>query len=73
MRRIFADTLHRKMRKNRDIWVVTGDLGYKMWDPIKKDYPGRYLNVGAAEQLMVGAVLARFAALRDICASMKRV
>ena len=55
MRRILADTLHEKMRKNRDIWVVTGDLGYKMWDPIKKDYPGRYLNVGAAEQLMVGA------------------
>ncbi len=55
MRRIFADTLHAKMRKNQKIWVVTGDLGYKMWDPIRKDYPRRFINVGAAEQLMVGA------------------
>ncbi len=55
MRRVFADVLHEEMRKNRKIWVVTGDLGYKMWDPIRKDYPGRFINVGAAEQLMVGA------------------
>ena len=54
MRRCFADALHQKMRGDRRIWVVTADLGYKMWDPIRRDFAGRFLNVGAAEQAMLG-------------------
>lgn len=54
MRRTFADALHERMHVNKKIWVVTADLGYKMWDQIKSDYPHRFINVGAAEQLMVG-------------------
>ncbi len=54
MRRCFVDVLYAKMAENRDIWVVTADLGYKMWDEIKKDYGERFINVGAAEQVMVG-------------------
>jgi len=55
MRRCFVDILHAKMAENKDIWVVTGDLGYKMWDEIKRDYNNRFINVGSAEQVMVGA------------------
>lgn len=54
MRRCFADELYKKMRVDSRIWVVTGDLGYKMWDQIKKDFPDRFINVSAAEQAMVG-------------------
>lgn len=54
MRKCFADILHAEMAKNKDIWVVTGDLGYKMWDEIRKDYKNRFINVGAAEQAMMG-------------------
>lgn len=54
MRRCFADILHAKMAENKDIWVVTGDMGYKMWDAIRKDYRERFINVGAAEQVMIG-------------------
>jgi transketolase len=54
MRRYFVDILHAKMKRNKDIWVVTGDLGYKMWDEIKLDYGERFINVGAAEQAMLG-------------------
>jgi len=54
MRRCFVDILHAKMASNKDIWVVTGDLGYKMWDEIKLDYGERFINVGAAEQAMLG-------------------
>ena len=54
MRRCFVDILHAKMARNKDIWVVTGDLGYKMWDEIKSDYGERFINVGAAEQSMLG-------------------
>jgi len=54
MRRCFVDILHAKMAENKDIWVVTGDLGYKMWDEIRRDYNNRFINVGSAEQVMVG-------------------
>ena len=54
MKRCFADALHREMAKNKKIWVITADLGYKMWDKIRADYPRRFLNVGAAEQTMIG-------------------
>lgn len=54
MRRTFADILHRKMDSNKDIWVITADLGYKMWDQIRDDYPERFLNAGASEQAMMG-------------------
>jgi transketolase len=42
------------MKKNDKIWLLTGDLGYKMWDPHFKDFPKRCINCGAAEQAMIG-------------------
>lgn len=35
------------------IVVLTGDLGYKMWDDIRVDYPNRFINCGASEQAML--------------------
>lgn len=57
MRRFFADRLYEKMKTNKKIWVITGDLGYKMWDDIRKDFPSRFINVGAAEQSMIGIAI----------------
>jgi transketolase len=54
MRRSFADILHEKMRKDDRIWVVTADMGYKMWDRVKMGFPKRFINAGAAEQVLVG-------------------
>ncbi|MFA5143683.1 MAG: hypothetical protein WC522_05920 [Candidatus Omnitrophota bacterium] len=54
MRRLFADILHERMRVDKRIWVIAGDVGYKMWDRVRMDYPDRFINAGAAEQLMVG-------------------
>ena len=54
MRRCFADILHQRMAQNKDIWVITSDLGYKMWDKVRDDYPRRFLNAGASEQAMMG-------------------
>jgi len=50
----FAYHLHKLMAGNKDIWCITGDLGYKMLDAIRDDYPDRFVNVGAAEQAAVG-------------------
>lgn len=54
MRGYFSYELYYHMRKNKNIWVVVGDLGYGMFDEIKKAFPDRFINVGAAEQTMMG-------------------
>jgi len=54
MRKHFSKLLHKEMGKNKDLVLITGDLGYGLWDRIRIDYEDRFFNVGAAEQLMLG-------------------
>lgn len=54
MRPLFAECVYKHMKKNDDIYVVVNDLGYKMWDHVRKDFPERFINVGAAEQTLIG-------------------
>lgn len=54
MRYQLAQILHTKMQEDKRIWVVTGDLGHKLWDKIRADFPDRFLNTGASEQAMMG-------------------
>lgn len=54
MRKQFSERLHIEMSQNQNIVLLTGDLGYGLWDRIKIDYPDRFYNVGSAEQLMLG-------------------
>jgi len=49
----FADALYDEMEKNPDIYILTGDVGYGVLDDIKRDFPQRYVNVGAAEQTLL--------------------
>jgi len=50
----FAYELHGQMCDNPDIWVVAADLGYGFFDKIRRDFPDRFVNPGAAEQAAVG-------------------
>jgi transketolase len=54
MRYKFAELLEQAMEKNKDIFFLTGDLGYKIFDNILQKYPDRAYTVGASEQLMMG-------------------
>jgi transketolase len=54
VRRTFAKILEKEMEEYEDIVVVGGDLGYRMFDRIRERFPGRFYNVGAAEQAMMG-------------------
>tara|TARA_A100001391_G_scaffold178865_1_gene143541 strand:- start:12 stop:488 length:477 start_codon:yes stop_codon:yes gene_type:complete len=54
MRKQFSERLHQEMAKNKDLFLLTGDLGYGLWDRIRIDYPNRFYNVGSSEQLMTG-------------------
>ena len=55
MRKEFALMLHNEMAANENIYLLTGDLGYGLWDKIKIDYPDRFINFLSSEQLMLGA------------------
>lgn len=57
MRKLFASLLHEQMEKNKQIYLLTGDLGFGLLDKIKLDYCNNYYNMGSAEQLMVGAAV----------------
>lgn len=54
MRGWFAYELHRQMINNPKIFLVVGDFGYKVFDYIRRDFPERFINVGASEQAMIG-------------------
>lgn len=57
MRKEFAHLLHTEMSNNSDIYLITGDLGYGLWDKVKNDYPDRFYNVGSSEMAMMGAAI----------------
>ena len=54
MRKDFSKLLHDEMAVEPSLVLITGDLGYGLWDKIKIDYPSRFYNVGSSEQLMMG-------------------
>jgi len=54
MRKQFSSLLYEEMGRNPDIYLITGDLGYGLWDLIRTDYPDRFFNALSSEQLMMG-------------------
>ena len=56
-RKLFAQLLFDEMAINGDIYLVTGDLGYGLWDKIRDAYPNRFFNVGSSEMAMMGMAI----------------
>jgi transketolase len=54
MRRTFRDQLILEMRENSKISLLVGDVGYGLFDDLRKEFPDRVINPGASEQLMIG-------------------
>ena len=53
MRRQFAKDLYELMKKDKNIILITADMGYGMLDKIRDELPEQFYNVGAAEQAAV--------------------
>ena len=53
MRNFFAARLYEKIRKNRKIILLSADIGNRLFDKIKKDFPNNFLNCGIAEPNMI--------------------
>jgi transketolase len=54
MRQAFARTLTELAERDPRILLLTGDLGYMALEPFAERFPGRFVNVGVAEQNLVG-------------------
>ncbi len=54
MRTAFINELCRQADNNEKIWLLCGDLGYGVLDQFATKFPNRFINVGVAEQNMMG-------------------
>jgi transketolase len=54
MRTTFIETLCRLAEGDERIWLLTADLGYSVLERFARTFPDRYVNVGVAEQNMIG-------------------
>jgi len=54
MRGEFFKMVQEEMRKNNDLFLLMGDTGYNLLEPIFEEFPERTLNVGVAEQNLIG-------------------
>lgn len=54
MRLAFVHTLTELARRDKNVWLVTGDLGFSVFEDFIKEFPEQYLNAGVAEQNLMG-------------------
>ena len=54
MRDTFVKTLLEEAKKDKNIILMTGDLGYGVLDTFEKELPGQFINSGVNEQAMMG-------------------
>lgn len=53
MRTAFIEELTKLAEKDKNVWLLTGDLGFSVFDDFQKNFPKQYLNVGVAEQDLI--------------------
>ncbi len=54
MRPTFVRVLTQLAEEDPNVFLLTGDLGYSVFEDFMKRFPRQYLNVGVAEQNLVG-------------------
>lgn len=54
MRDVFIEDLFKIAKKDKDIFLIVADLGFSVIEKFQNTYPDRFLNVGVAEQNMIG-------------------
>lgn len=54
MREAFIKILTKEAEKNKNIFFITGDLGFSVIEDFQARFPDQFLNAGVAEQNMTG-------------------
>lgn len=53
MRKEFGKTIVELAKKDNEVYLITGDIGYGIFDEFRKRFPARFMNFGIREQSMV--------------------
>jgi len=59
MRDAFSEALYEIICEDERVILITSDTGAVCHDLIKANFPGRYINVGIAEQNLIGVAAGR--------------
>jgi transketolase len=57
MRREFAEFLYEEMTVDDRIVLLTADIGFGILDSLRSRFPGRVINIGSSESLMIGVAV----------------
>ena len=53
MRNAFAAEIHRLAGEHANLCLLSGDIGNRLFNPFKLNYPERFFNCGVAEANMI--------------------
>lgn len=53
MRLAFIDEVSKLALADKNVWLVTADLGFNVFENFRDRFPNQYLNVGVAEQNLI--------------------
>ena len=54
MRRTFGKIITELANKDDKIYVLVGDIGYRVFDEYREKHPDRFINMGICEQSIIG-------------------
>ena len=54
MRRRFGKIISELADKDDKIYVIVGDIGYRVFDDFRERHPERFINMGICEQSIIG-------------------
>ena len=54
MRRRFGTIIAELAARDEKIYVIAGDIGYRVFDEFRERFPDRFINMGICEQSMIG-------------------
>ena len=54
MRRRFGKIITELADKDEKIYIIAGDIGYRIFDEFRKRHPDRFINMGVCEQSIIG-------------------
>ena len=53
MRRQFGKIISDLADKDEKIYVIVGDIGYRVFDVFREKHPDRFINMGICEQSII--------------------
>ena len=53
MRYSFGKLINKLAAKDKKIYLLVGDIGYRVFDDFRSNYPERFINMGICEQSLI--------------------